>query len=308
VLELESWTQARQIYQVGADATVRNTGLQPSGRFDAPQDVQTREVLVASHDGALVPMSIIHRKGITLDGKNPTLLYGYGSYGITEEPFFSTGRLAWMDAGGVFAIANPRGSSVFGEAWYRGGFQASKPNTWKDFIACAQYLIEQGYTSPAKLGIMGGSAGGILVGRAMTERPDLFAAVVSLAGAHDELRAEFTPNGVPNIPEFGSVTNEAGFRSLLAMSALAHVEDGRPYPALLLSGGINDPRVEIWESAKFGARVMAASSSAKPVLLRVDYDAGHGIGNTKKQQLQERADIYAFLLWQFGQSGYVLKP
>jgi len=307
VIDLQGWTRAPQIYTVMANEEVRNTGLQPVGPYDAPTDIETREALVKSHDGAMVPMSIIYRKGVKLDGNNPTLLYGYGSYGITEEPFFSNARLVWLDAGGVLAIANPRGTSVFGEDWYRGGFQATKPNTWKDFIACAEYLVAQGYTRAAKLGIFGGSAGGILVGRAMTERPDLFAAVVSKAGALDTLRAEFTPNGIPNIPEFGSVKTEAGFRALAAMSTYANVKDGTPYPALLLTGGTNDPRVEVWESTKTAARLMVASTSGKPILLRLDYDAGHGIGNTKKQQLEERADMYAFLLWQMGSSDYTLQ-
>ncbi|MRW91527.1 prolyl oligopeptidase family serine peptidase [Duganella sp. FT80W] len=308
VLDLQSWTQARQIYSITADGTVTNTGLQPRGLYDAPADIEAREVLVRSHDGAMVPLSIMYRKGTALDGRSPTLLYGYGAYGITEEPRFSLYRLAWINQGGVWAVANPRGSGVFGEEWYRGGYQETKPNTWKDFIACAEYLIAQGYTKPAKLGIYGGSAGGILVGRAMTERPDLFAAVVSAVGVNDTLRAEFTANGIPNIPEFGSVKTEAGFKGLLAMSTLANVKDHTAYPALLVYGGFNDPRVEIWHSAKLAARVLAANDSGKPVLLRVDYDAGHGIGATKQQQLEERADVFSFLLWQFGQPGYALRP
>jgi prolyl oligopeptidase len=307
VLDVQSWTRARQIYQVGADGQVRNTGLQPVGPYDAPTDLEATEVLVKSHDGAMVPMSIIHRKGMKLDGTNPTVLYGYGSYGITEEPRFRSSVKAWTDAGGVWAVANPRGTSVFGEDWYRGGFQATKPNTWKDFIACAEYLVAQGYTKPARLGILGGSAGGILVGRAMTERPDLFAAVIAAAGALDTLRFELTPNGVPNIPEFGSVKTEAGFRALQAMSTYANVKDGTPYPAVLLSGGVNDPRVEVWESTKTAARLQAATSSGKPVLLRLDYDAGHGVGSTKKQQFEELADWFAFLLWQMGVEGYAPK-
>ncbi len=304
VLDLQSWTRARQVYAVDARGRVRNTGLQPQGRFDAPADIMATEVQVRSHDGALVPMSIIHRKGVALDGRNPTLLYGYASYGITEEPYFSTGRLAFLDAGGVFAVANPRGSSVYGEDWYRAGWQTSKPNTWKDFIACAEWLIAQRYTSANKLGILGGSAGGILVGRAMTERPELFAAVVSSVGVLDMVRAETTPNGVPNIPEFGSRTTEAGFRALLAMSTYHQIRDGVKYPAVLLTHGVNDPRVEVWASTKAGARLQAANPDGKPVLLRLDWDAGHGIGNTKRQQIEERADLYAFLLWQMGQPGY----
>lgn len=304
VLDLQSWNRARQIYLVGADGTVSNSGLQPQGPYDAPADIVVTEVKVPSHDGALVPLSILHRKGAALDGRNPTLLYGYASYGITEEPFFSPGRLAWLDAGGVLAVANPRGSSVYGQDWYKAGWQATKPNTWKDFIACAQWLVDQKWTSPAKLGILGGSAGGILVGRAMTERPDLFAAVVPAVGALDMVRAEVTPNGVPNIPEFGTRTTEAGFRALLAMSTYHQIADGTKYPAVMLTHGVNDPRVEVWHSTKTAARLAAASTSGKPILLRLDYDAGHGIGNTRKQQMQERADVYAFFLWQMGVEGF----
>ena len=304
LIDLESWTRARQVFLVAADGKVSNTALQPVGKFDAPTDVEATEVKVPSHDGALVPMSIIHRKGMKLDSSNPTLLYGYASYGITEEPFFSPSRLAWMDAGGVFAIANPRGSSVYGNDWYKAGFQATKPNTWKDFIACAEFLIAQKYTQPAKLGILGGSAGGILVGRAMTERPDLFAAVIPAVGALDTLRFETTANGVPNIPEFGTVKNVEGFKALQAMSTYDHVKPGVAYPAVMLTHGVNDPRVEVWESTKTAARLKAATSSGKPVLMRLDFDAGHGVGNTKKQQLAERADNFSFLLWQMGVAGY----
>jgi prolyl oligopeptidase len=178
-------------------------------------------------------------------------------------------------------VANPRGSSVYGQDWYKAGFQATKPNTWKDFIACAEYLIEQKYTQPSKLGILGGSAGGILVGRAMTERPDLFAAVIPAVGALDSIRFETTPNGVPT-----------------------NTKAGTAYPAVLLTHGVNDPRVEVWQSTKAAARLMASTTSGKPVLIRLDFDAGHGIGNTKKQQLEERADMFAFLLWQMGVPGY----
>jgi prolyl oligopeptidase len=307
LIELESWTRARQIYGVGADGIARNTGLQPAGPFDAPGDVLATEVMVRSHDGVEVPMSIIHKTGVKLDGNNPSLLYGYASYGITEEPFFSPSRLAWMDNGGVFAVANPRGSGVFGRQWHEDGKQASKPNTWRDFIACAEYLIAQKWTQPARLGLWGGSAGGILVGRAMTERPELFAAVVPDVGALDMLRFETTPNGVPNIPEFGSRVTEAGFKALLAMSTYAHIKDGVNYPAVLLPHGVNDPRVEVWNSTKTAARLLAASASGKPVLLRLDYDAGHGIGSTKNQQLDARADVFSFLLWQMGVAGFELR-
>ena len=307
LLDLQSWTRARQIYAVAADGRVSNTGLQPAGPYDAPGDVLASEVMVKSHDGAMVPMSIIHKAGIKLDGNNPTLLYGYASYGLTEEPFFSISRLAWMDAGGVFAVANPRGSGVFGKQWHEDGKKANKPNTWLDFIACAEYLVAQNWTKPARLAIWGGSAGGILVGRAMTTRPELFAVVLPDVGVLDLVRAETTPNGIPNIPEFGTRVTEPGFRALLAMSTYHQVKDGVAYPAVLFAHGVNDPRVEVWNSSKTAARLLAASSSGKPVLLRLDYDSGHGIGSTKAQTLNERADLFAFTLWQMGVPGFELK-
>jgi prolyl oligopeptidase len=219
---------------------------------------------------------------------------------FTEEPGFNPTRLAWLEKGGVYAVANVRGSGVFGEQWYKAGYKATKPNTWKDLIACAEYLVAQKYTTSAKLGILGGSAGGILVGRAMTERPDLFGAVIPAVGVLDAVRAETTANGVPNIPEFGTVTKEDEFRALLAMSSYHHVKEGTRYPAVLLPHGVNDPRVDVWHSSKMAARLMAASTSGKPILLDLDYEGGHGIGDTKSQRQRQTTDVYAFLLWQAG--------
>lgn len=308
LIDLQGWTRARQLYAVAADGRVADTGLQPAGPFDAPADIVATEVSVGRPDGAQVPMVILHRPGVALDGSHPTLLYGYASYGVTEEPYFGSGRLAWLDAGGVFAVANPRGSGVFGRAWHEAGRQATKPNSWHDFIACAEWLVAQGWTRPSRLGLWGASAGGILVGRAMTERPELFAAVVAEVGSLDMLRMETTANGVPNIAEFGSRKTEAGFRALLAMSTYAHIRDGTAYPAVLLMHGVNDPRVEVWNSTKTAARLMAATRSGRPVLLRLDDDAGHGIGSTRRQVLDERADLFAFLMWQFGVPGYTPRP
>jgi len=300
IFGLSGWTRARQIYVTDGKGRVSNTGLQQLGRFDAPAGLVTTEVKVKSHDGALVPLSITHRGDVRLDGSNPTLLYGYGSYGFTEDPNFEPMRLAWLERGGVYAVANVRGSSVYGYDWYKAGYQATKPNTWKDLIACAEFLIARNYTSSAKLGIMGRSAGGITVGRAMTERPDLFAAVVPLVGVLDAVRMETTANGVPNIPEFGTVAREDEFRALLAMSSYHHVKEATPYPAVLLVHGINDPRVDYWHSSKMAARLAAASTSGRPILLDLDYEGGHGIGSTRLQRQRETADSFAFLFWQMG--------
>jgi protease II len=193
-----------------------------------------------------------------------------------------------------------RNFTANGEEWYRAGFQQTKPNTWKDFIACAEYLIEHKYTSPAKLAGEGVSAGGILIGRAITECPDLFAVAIARVGCLNQVRLETTPNGINNTPEFGSCETEVGFQALYEMDAFLHVRDGVNYPAMLITHGITDPRVEPWQSAKFAARVQAASASGKPVLLRMDYESGHGIGSTKTQIIQERVDIFTFMAWQFG--------
>ncbi len=290
-------------YEPGSGKVV-DTGLQPQGKYDNPPDLVSTEVKVEARDGTLVPMSIVHRKGLSLDGGNPTILYGYGAYGISMTPFYGPTFLPWFNRGGVFAVAHVRGGGEYGEDWHKAGYKATKPNTWNDAIACAEWLAAHHYTSPAKLAIMGGSAGGIFVGRAITERPDLFAAAVDEAAVTDSLRWEFSANGVTNIPEFGTVKKEDEFRALLEMGPYQHVKDGVAYPAVLLLTGINDPRVDAWEPAKMAARLQAATSSGKPVLLRIDYDAGHGYGSTKKSQYGERADTFAFLFWQLGVKGF----
>ncbi len=224
----------------------------------------------------MVPLSIVYRRGIKRDGNNPTLLLGYGAYGFPIRPAFDARSLAWLERGGILAFAHVRGGGEFGREWHTAGQKSTKPNTWKDFIACAEYLVAEKYTSPQRLAGQGRSAGGILIGNAIVERPELFAAAVMNVGVMNPLRAETTPNGPPNIPEFGSVTTEEGVKALLAMDAYTRVRDGTRYPAVLLTHGINDPRVE-------------------PVWLRVDYDAGHSIGASKRQRIEEQADTFAFL-------------
>jgi prolyl oligopeptidase len=300
-----NWTKGSLIYAYDPDLQeYTDTGLLPQGAFDDVPGFVSKEVKVESHDGVMVPMSILHKKGLAMDGINPTLLSGYGSYGSTSGVFFSATRLAWLEMGGVYAIAHVRGGGAYGKEWHLAGRMLNKPNTWKDFIACAEYLIEKRYTSKGRIAGQGGSAGGITIGRAITERPDLFNAAIINVGMLDAVRAETTTNGVPNIKEFGTVTEEDGFRGLHAMSAYHHVKDGTPYPAVILTHGINDPRVDPWMSAKMTARLLAATSSERPVLFRVDYDAGHGHGSTRDQYLEQLADTWSFLLWQFRVEGY----
>jgi prolyl oligopeptidase len=304
-VRLTSWVKAPAVYAYDPRAKrFADTKLQPRGPLDEPADVEAVEVKVRAADGTLVPLSIIHKRGLKLDGSNPTLIHGYGSYGISQLPFFNPQLLAWYERGGVYAVAHVRGGGEYGEEWHRAGQKETKPNTWRDFISCAEYLVERRYTTPARLAGMGQSAGGILVGRAVTERPDLFGAAVISVGLTDMLRYETTANGVPNVPEFGSVRTPEGFKALHEMSAYHHVKDGAAYPAVLVTTGINDPRVEPWLPAKMAARLQAATSSGRPVLLRVDYNAGHGVGSTRRQFAEELADIMTFLLWQFGDPAF----
>jgi len=302
LLYLTSWTQAFKIYAYDPETKqAMDTKLQPLGPYDNPTNIESAEVQVRSYDGTLVPLSIMYPKGLKLDGTNPTLLEGYGSYGWPFPPYFESTRLAWHEKGGVYAVCHVRGGGEYGEEWHLAGKGPTKPNTWRDFTACAQYLIEKKYTSTARLAGEGVSAGGILIGRAITSQPDLFTAAIDKVGMSDTLRTELTQNGETNIPEFGSVKTEEGFKALNAMSAYHHVKDGTAYPAVLLETGMNDPRVDPWEMAKMTARLQAATASGKPVLLRVDYAGGHGaMGATRAQADEQLADEWSFLLWQFG--------
>jgi prolyl oligopeptidase len=296
-----SWIRTGRIHAFDPGTKrLSDTGFVPVGPFDAPPELTAIEALVESHDGVRVPLSIIHRTDHQRDGRAPTILFGYGAYGHSIPMQFTPTSLAWLERGGVLAVAHVRGGGTFGKAWHHAGRKATKPNTWKDFLACGEYLVREGYTSPARLCARGGSAGGILIGRAITERPELFAAANIAVGCTDMMRFETTRNGPPNVPEFGSLANPDEFRGLLAMSTLHHVIDGASYPAVILTHGMNDPRVEPWQSFKTAARLQAATASGRPVLLRLDYDSGHGIGSTRSQRHAELADVQSFFLWQCG--------
>jgi prolyl oligopeptidase len=305
VFDLSGWTRATKpwVYDPVASSVIQLPFVAP-GAYDAPDDIVAREIRYRSHDGVEVPMSIVMRKDAKLDGSNPTILYGYGAYGITDDPFLNPRWYAWVQRGGVLAFAHVRGGGVFGEEWHLAGRKTTKPNTWKDAIAGAEWLIANGYTSRSKLGIYGGSAGGIFVGRSITERPDLFAAAVPAVGVFDGLRFEVAANGAANIPEFGTVKVEPEFHALLAMSTLHAIRDGTPYPGIMLAHGVNDIRVPVWESLKAGARFATATTSGRPVLLRLEFDSGHGQGSTRAQSQARTADVWTFMLWQFGVPGY----
>ncbi|MEY5021959.1 MAG: Prolyl endopeptidase [Pseudomonadota bacterium] len=305
VVAISSWTQALRRY-VYAPSTGQFERLLLAPPVEPVQkvDIVAREVMVPSHDGVKVPVSIIMRADAVLNGQNPTILYGYGAYGTTEEPGRSTGVITWVERGGIYAFAHVRGGGALGSQWHMAGHKTTKYNTWKDGIAAAEWLIANGYTSASKLGIYGGSAGGVFVGRAITERPDLFAAAVPSVPVLDMVRSEQRANGVANIPEYGSVKVEAEFHALLRNSAYHAVKDGVRYPATMLMHGVNDSRVDVWQSLKFASRIADAQKGQQAVLLRLDYQAGHGSGSGADQAMQRTADLQSFMLWQMGEAGF----
>jgi prolyl oligopeptidase len=296
---IASWTSPLTIYDFDArKGTFAKSIFNADVSYPGFENLISEEVEVPGHDGTMVPLSIVYRKGIPLDGSNSCLLDGYGAYGASATPYFSiTNSVAAR--GVVLAFAHPRGGSEKGEAWYKAGYKTTKPNTWKDFISCAEYLVKKGYTSPAKLGGSGASAGGILISRAITERPDLFAAAVCNVGCANVMRMEFSANGPANTPEFGTVKDPVECQALFEMDGVAHVRNGVNYPAVLGVGGWNDPRVPAWQTGKFVAALQAASASGRPVLMKVNYDSGH-FTEEKLVTFKNFAGQTAFLLWQTG--------
>jgi len=306
VLHLQGFLEAPAVVTVEAKSgDLRNTGLQPAPAADFSAIDEVR-LYATSHDGTRVPVTLLYRKTTVLTADNPTLLVGYGAYGASLTPFFDATRLAWLERGGIIAFAHVRGGGEYGEAWHRAGQKAAKENTILDFIACAEFLVKFGFTSPHRLAIEGTRAGGIPTAGAMVRRPDLFAAVVPRVASLDMLRFERATDGPANVPEFGSVATAEGFESLRRISAYHQVKDGTSYPAVLLTTGMDDPRVDPWQAAKMAARLQAASASGKPVLVRVEWQGGHDASRARREE--ELADIYAFLLWQFGQEGFVPEP
>jgi prolyl oligopeptidase len=265
----------------------------------SPADYSDCEVVreeAVSADGTRVPITVLRRRGIALDGTHRTLLYGYGGYGVSQTPSFRARLRAWIELGGVFAVAHIRGGGEFGEAWHREGALGKKQNVFDDFAACARRMVSAGYATREKLALLGGSNGGLLMGAMITQHADLAASVVSLVGLYDMLRVERTPNGAFNVPEFGSVRDPEMFRALHAYSPYHCVKPGTAYPAILMATGENDPRVDSWHSRKMIASLQAATSSPRPILLRTNLAAGHGRGTPLSDQIEEFADVLTFLL------------
>lgn len=301
---LQSPTLSPRVYRYdGGAGVIADTGLYVADSADFSAIV-SRQVEVESSDGARVPMTITMRKDLALDGTHPLLLTVYGAYGSIVPMWFSAPNLAWYERGGILAHVHARGGGEKGDAWHQAAIKTRKQRTVDDVIAAARWLIAAKYTSPAHLAVAGKSAGGIPAGAAIVQHPELFRAALIRVGVVDLLRFEQGSLGSANTMEYGSVGNEAEFRALHAISPYANVKDGVAYPAVLLETGVNDPRVPSWQLAKMTARLQAATSSGRPVLLRVDYDAGHGLGSDKSQIAALLADEYTFLAWQLGMSGF----
>jgi prolyl oligopeptidase len=265
-------------------------------------DIEVTRELAMSKDGTKIPLNIVRKKGTKQDGNNPTVLYGYGGYGISMSPNFDFTRRVWFDHGGVYVVANIRGGGEFGEEWHKAGNLTKKQNVFDDFAAGGEYLVQQKWTRADKLALLGGSNGGLLMGAMITQHPDLMRAVVSFVGIYDMLRVELAPNGAFNVTEFGTVKDPEQFKALYAYSPYHHVVDGTKYPSILFMTGANDGRVAPYHSRKMVARLDDANKSANPILLRTSSSAGHGIGTALSERIKQLADQYSFLFAQLGMS------
>lgn len=299
VLRIQGWIEPPAIVEIDTHGETQATHLQPptppAAEFDAMDEVR---LYAPASDGTKIPVTLIYRKSTTLTRQNPTILEAYGSFGTSLTPVFDATRLAWLERGGIIAFAHVRGGGEYGETWREAGYGAGKATTIADFIAVSDFLIKYGFTSPRRLAITGTGAGAIAVGGALVRRPDLYAAAVLRSPLADMMRLEAMTTGPAAVPEFGSVSTPAGHDQLRMMSTLHYVKDGIAYPAVLVTTGMNDSRVSPWQGAKLVARLESASTSGKPVLLRVDPEAGYGGGVTRGQRDEELADIYSFLTWQ----------
>ncbi len=300
-IELEGWTLKKTLFKYDHESSsFKPLPFEERSSSAELSDLVVEEVEVLSHDGEMIPLSIIHKKGTTLDGKQRVMLSSYGAYGISDRPKLEKYMPYWIQHGGVYAVAHVRGGGEKGDGWYKGGFKTTKPNTWKDFISCTEYLIAKKYTSPQNIAIFSASAGGILIGRAVTERPDLYGCAMIRVGTLNTVRTETGPNGPNNVKEFGTVKDSIEFKALLEMDAYHNITEGTDYPAMLLTAGLKDARVNAWEAGKFTARIREASTSGKPILFFVDSKGGHGLSVKIEKQNVELANMLSFALWQTG--------
>jgi prolyl oligopeptidase len=295
----QSFTVPPSIYRV--DLKTKETSLWQQVQADIDfAAYEVEQVTYPSKDKTPVTMFLAHKKGLKRDGKNPTVLYGYGGFNISLTPTFNASRFLFLEHGGLLAIPNLRGGGEYGEEWHQAGMLGKKQNVFNDFLAAAEYLIDNHYTSREKLAILGGSNGGLLVGAALTQRPDLFRAVVCMVPLLDMLRYHQFLIARLWIPEYGSAENPEQFQWLYAYSPYHHVKEGTKYPAVLLEAAESDTRVDALHARKMAARLQAATASGQPILLRLETKAGHGAGKPRAKVLDELTDVWGFLFWQLG--------
>ena len=294
-----SFTSPSTIYKF--DIAANKSEIYRESEIDFDTDAyETKQIFYTSNDGTRVPMFITHKKGLKLNGKNPTLLYGYGGFNASLTPSFSVSRLILLENGGVYALANIRGGGEYGEEWHKAGVKLQRQNVFDDFIAAAEFLIEEGYTSPDKLAIQGGSNGGLLVGACMIQRPDLFKVALPAVGVMDMLRFHKFTIGWAWVGDYGSSDNEEEFHYLLGYSPLHTLQDGVEYPATLITTADHDDRVVPAHSFKFAARLQEAHAGKNPVLIRIETSAGHGAGKPTAKIIDEQTDIWAFTFKNLG--------
>jgi len=301
-LSFSSYNMPRSIYRVDLATGERELWA----RSDVPVDpsmIEVKQVWYDSKDGTPVSMFIVHKKGIKLDGNNPTILYGYGGFNISQTPYFSSTMFPWYENGGVYAVANLRGGGEYGNAWHEAGMLDQKQNVFDDFIAAGEWLVENGYTNPRKLGIAGGSNGGLLTGAVVVQRPDLFSAVISSVPLLDMVRYQNFLMARYWVPEYGTAENAEQFEFIKKYSPYHNVKRGTKYPAVLLTAGENDTRVHPLHARKMAALMQNATGSdqdSEPILLWVDRDAGHGGGKPLDLRIRDVADQRMFMMWQLG--------
>ncbi|WP_228441406.1 prolyl oligopeptidase family serine peptidase [Chryseobacterium phosphatilyticum] len=297
------WANEGQRFRYDVKTNTFNPeNLAPVAKYPEFENIVVKEITVKGKDGEEIPVSLIYNKNLKRNGDNRVLIDSYGSYGISINPFFSTTYLLWVNQGGMVAVAHVRGGGEKGEKWRLAGLKETKPNTWKDLIDCTEYLIKEKYTTKDKVAIWGASAGGITVGRAMTERPDLFKAVIAEVGVMNPLRDETTPNAQPK--EFGTIKDPKEFKALLEMDSYQHIKKGTRYPATFITGGINDQRVAVWEPVKYAAKLMTSTASINPILLKIDFEGGHAGNVPVAQRYSNIGEMFAFALWQLGHPDY----
>lgn len=304
-IELEGWTsyQERYLYDINSQKFILQN-MVPVTNYEFLKDVVVEEIEVPSHDGVMVPLSIIYKKGTKLNGENRMLINAYGAYKWSNSPYLYPYLLYWLQEGGIYATAHVRGGGEKGDDWHLGGFKTTKPNSWKDLIACTEYLIEKQYTRADNIALWGASAGGITIGRAITERPELFEAAFIRAGVLNALRSEFIPSGETYAKEYGTIKDSVEFKGLFEMDAYHHIQKDTQYPSIFLTAGMKDARLPVWQSSKFAARSIQESDPDNLVLFDTDFEGGHGFEASPDKADLELAKVMTFLLWQTGHPEY----